>query len=106
MQIPMTKSNTISDENETDSAEKVLLENISPFEGMYSTPLMGKSNQTRRIPLSVINRRGASADLTPLQLKNRQESYSIEKYERGPSLNKLEECRGSARKSKIPVYKK
>lgn len=102
------KTNITSDKSETESAPKTLEENISPTEGMYSTPLANKSNRNGRIPLSVINRRtcGMSAELTPLQPKSTHETFSVEKYNRDLSFNKIDDSRGSARKSKIPVYKK
>lgn len=96
----------VTDESETDSVPKASEENISPLEGMYSTPLTNKSSRTGRIPLSVINRRGMSAELTPLQPKNNQEPFSVEKYKKDLSFNKFDDGRGSARKSKIPVFKK
>lgn len=62
-----------------------------------TTPVMSKSHRTGRIPLSVINRRvGMSAEnSTPLQSKNTS----------GLSGHH-DENRNSARKSKIPVFKK
>lgn len=99
------KEISVVDENESKTVAKTSEENISPLEGMYSTPLNNKSNRTGRIPLGVINRptRGMSAELTPL---NGQATLSIEKCRKDVSFNKFDENRGSARKSKIPVYNK
>lgn len=101
------KSIPAIDESENDSSPKASEENISPLEGMYSTPLAHKSHRTGRIPLSVINRRGMSAELTPLQPKNthHDSTFSVEKYKKDVSFNKFDDSRGSARKSKIPVPK-
>ncbi|XP_031628082.1 uncharacterized protein LOC116343905 [Contarinia nasturtii] len=93
-----------SDACETDSKQaKSSEENIDPDEMMCSTPFMNKNNRTGRIPLSVINRRGASAEQalkTPLHSKINNE------YKSDLSFSKLDDSRGSARKSKIPVFKK
>lgn len=97
-----SKTNSTNDTSETDSTSKASEENISPQEGMYSTPLT-KSNRTGRIPLSVINRRGMSAELTPMHSKHTHEPSSVDSFKKDSSLNDI---RGSARKSKIPVFKK
>ncbi|XP_055303294.1 uncharacterized protein LOC129568973 [Sitodiplosis mosellana] len=91
-----------SDASETDSTSKASEENISPMEGMYSTPL-NKSNRVGRIPLSVINRRGMSAEIMPLHSKHTHEQNSVDSFKKDLSFNDI---RGSARKSKIPVFKK
>lgn len=96
---------TVVDGKCADHGPKASEENISPLEGMYSTP-QDKSNRTGRIPLSVINRRGLSAETTPLCAKNHHEPYSVEKCPNNLSLSKFDENRSSARKSKIPVYRK
>lgn len=96
------KTNSMCDARETDSTAKASEENISPLEGMYSTPLT-KSNRAGRIPLSVINRRGISAELTPMHSKHTYEPSSVESFKKDSSFNDI---RGSARKSKIPVFKK
>lgn len=97
---------SVVDGNSLNSSPVASEENISPSDGMYSTPLPDKLNRPGRIPLSVINRRGISAEMTPLNPKNIHESYSVENCKNNLSLNKFDENRASARKSKIPVFKK
>lgn len=103
-----TSANVISvvDGKSDERGPRASEENISPLDGMYSTPITDKSNRAGRIPLSVINRRGLSAEVTPLCAKNHHELHSVEKYTNNLSLSKFDENRSSARKSKIPVYKK
>lgn len=102
-----SKVHSVRDGDGSDPTPKTTEENISPNIGMFSTPFTSKTNRNRRTPLSVINRRHALANnVTPLHSKNDQESYSVEMYKKNNSFNKFDECRGSAHKSKIPVYKK
>lgn len=75
-------------------------------DSMFSTPSMNKSHRTGRIPLSTINRRAVAGEVTPLTTKNTSGTFSVEKNRKDLSFNILDENRGSARKSKIPVYKK
>lgn len=84
-------------------------ENDEQNRSTTSTPVMHKSHRTGRIPLSVINRRvgGMPTENTPLQAKNTSGTLSIDKHRTNSSFGQHDEnIRGSARKSKIPVFKK
>lgn len=94
--------------DENDSAENdeqidFAEDKIMPLESMYSTPIAKKSGRAGRIPLSQLNRRAVSTEVTPV---NNSEPLSIEKYKKDLSFNSFDENRSSARKSKIPVFKK
>lgn len=72
-----------------------------------TTPVLSDLHRTGRIPLSVINRRvGMSAESTPVQSKNTSATFGSDKQRTNLSFGKHDENRGSARKSKIPVFKK
>lgn len=98
-------TNGANNGNESESHSKKSEESLSSLENTFSTP-MNKSSRAGRIPLSVINRRGLSTDAMPRQPKIMPHNLSIEKYSKNHSFNSLDENRSSARKSKIPVYKK
>lgn len=80
--------------------------NTEQNDSMFSTPSLNKSHRTGRIPLSTINRRAVAGEVTPLTSNNTSGTFSVEKNRKDLSFNIHDENRGSARKSKIPVYKK
>lgn len=91
-------------EDTIDSSEETADDKITSLDSMYSTPITKKSSRAGRIPLSQLNRRGMSTDLTPIN--HSMDPLSVEKYRKDLSFNSFDENRCSARKSKIPVFKK
>lgn len=98
--------NVANNGNATESHSKTTEGNMVSLENTFSTPVLNTANRAGRIPLSVINRRGLSTEVTPRQPTIKSHNLSIEKYSKNHSFNSLDENRSSARKSKIPVYKK
>lgn len=90
-----------SNQNKNDSNDEKIEDKIMPLD-MYSTPITKKSGRAGRIPLSQLNRRGISTEVTP---DNNCAELSVEKYRKDLSFNNYDENRSSARKSKIPVFK-
>lgn len=99
------QSKSVEQSNET--APNAFDKSIDQNDSMVLTPVMNKSLRTGRIPLSVVNRRTGAEEVTPLQSKNNTSAvFSVEKNRKNLSFNTHDENRGSARKSKIPVFKK
>lgn len=101
-----TKVEATKDEEMEKVISQEIQENIEHNESVISTPSLNKSIRTGRIPLSVVNRRAVAGESTPLNKKNISADFSIEKNRKDLSFNIHDENRSSARKSKIPVFKK
>lgn len=102
---PQNKSTKVQNSNE--NIYKTIEESNEQMKNIESTPIMNKSFRSGRIPLSVINHRGMSLERTPLQNKNTSSAtLKTEKQPKNLSFSSHDENRGSARKSKIPVFKK
>lgn len=95
-------SNQNKNEIKNDSDDEKIEDKFMPLD-MYSTPITKKSGRAGRIPLSQLNRRGISTEVTPEQSCA---ELSVEKFKKDLSFNNYDENRSSARKSKIPVFKK
>lgn len=94
-------------EHSNKAVQKKHEDDIDSNRSITTTPVTSELQRTGRIPLSVINRRvGMSAEKTPLQSKNSSATFATDKQRTNLSFGKHDENRGSARKSKIPVYKK
>lgn len=95
-------SNQNKNEIKNDSDDEKIEDKFMPLD-MYSTPITKKTGRAGRIPLSQLNRRGISTEVTP---DNNCAELSVEKFKKDLSFNNYDENRSSARKSKIPVFKK
>lgn len=98
---------TEDNKNSNKMMPKTHEDDIDSNKSITSTPVTADSHRTGRIPLSVINRRvGMSTEKTPLQSKNTSATIATDAQRSNLSFGKHDENRGSARKSKIPVFKK